>query len=138
MPSARALGAVILMVSVGRGAEKRSLDRIDKPGTNLVVVNAAPARLMIGRQLTAATVTTITAAAGRALAEECPRIIAAAPAVSKSLVGRWESNNTTMAVLGKAAEEMLNLNLAEIGVKTNTRVMAVEHELDQDTLDIPA
>ena len=36
------------------------------------------------------------------------------------------------------AGEMLNLNLAEIAVKANTRVMAVEHELDRDTLDILA
>jgi len=37
------VGAVILMVSVGRGAEKSILDRIGKLGTDLVIVNAAPA-----------------------------------------------------------------------------------------------
>jgi len=98
------VGAVILMVSVGRGAEKRILDRIGKLGTNLVVVNAAPARLMVGRQRTATTVTTLTAEDGRAIAEECAHVIAAAPAVTKSLVVRWESNNTTTAVTGMAAE----------------------------------
>lgn len=98
------VGAVILMVSAGRGAETRILDRIGKLGTDLVIVNAAPARLMIGRQRTVATVTTLTAADGRAIAEECPHVIAAAPAVSKSLVVRWESNNTTTAVTGMAAD----------------------------------
>lgn len=98
------VGAVILMVSTGRGAEKRILDRIGKLGTNLIVVNAAPARLMIGRQRTVATVTTLTAEDGRAIGEECPHVIAAAPAVGKSLVVRWESNNTTTAVTGMAAE----------------------------------
>jgi len=44
---------------------------------------------------TVATVTTLSIADGRAIAEERPHVIAAAPAVSKSLVVRWESNNTT-------------------------------------------
>jgi len=98
------VGAVILMVSVGRGAEKSILDRIGKLGTDLIIVNAAPARLMIGRQRTVATVTTLSIADGRAITEDCPHVIAAAPAVSKSLVVRWESNNTTTAVSGMAAE----------------------------------
>jgi putative ABC transport system permease protein len=98
------VGAVILMVSAGRGAETRILERIGRLGTDLVIVNAAPARLMIGRQRTVATVTTLTAADGRAIAEECSRVIAAAPAVSKSLVVRWESNNTTTTVTGMAAD----------------------------------
>jgi len=59
---------------------------------------------MIGRQRTVATVTSLTAADGRAIAEECPHVIGAAPAVSKSLIVRWESNNTTTTVIGMAAE----------------------------------
>jgi hypothetical protein len=34
------------------------------------------------------------------------------------------------------AEEMGNLQLAKIGVQANTRVMAVERDLDKDTLDL--
>jgi putative ABC transport system permease protein len=98
------VGAVILMVSAGRGAETRILERIGELGTDLVIVNAAPARLRIGRQRTVATVTTLTAADGRAIAEDCPHVIAAAPAVSKSLVVRWESNNTTSTVTGMTAD----------------------------------
>jgi putative ABC transport system permease protein len=105
------VGAVILSVSVGRGAEKRILDLIGKLGTDLVIVNAAPARLMIGRQRTVATVTTLTAADGRAIAEECPHVLAVAPAVRKSLVVRWESNNTTTAVTGMAADGFLIRNI---------------------------
>jgi hypothetical protein len=36
------------------------------------------------------------------------------------------------------AEEMGNLQRAKIGVQVNTRVMAVERDLDRDTLDILA
>ena len=96
------VGAVILMVSVGKGAEKRILDRIRSMGTDLIIVNAAPARLMIGRQRTVATVTTLTPADARAIAEECAGVVATAPAVNKSLVVRWEGNNTTTTVTGIA------------------------------------
>ena len=97
------VGAVILMVSAGRGAEQRILDRIGKMGTNLITVTAAPARLMIGRQRTVATVTTLTVEDARAIAEDCPHVIAAAPAVNKSLVVHWEGTNTTTTVVGMAA-----------------------------------
>ena len=43
------VAAVILMVSASRGAEQRILDRIGAMGTDLITVNAAPARLMISR-----------------------------------------------------------------------------------------
>ena len=98
------VGAVILMVSVGRGAEKRILDRIRGLGTDLLIVNAAPARLMMGRQRTVATVTTLTPADARAIAAECSGVVAAAPAVNKSLVVRWEGNNTTTTVTGMAPD----------------------------------
>ena len=97
------VGAVILMVSVGRGAERRILDRVGKMGTNLITVNAAPARLMIGRQRTVATVTTLTVEDARAIAEDCAHVVAAAAAVNKSLVVHWEGVNTTTAVIGMAA-----------------------------------
>jgi putative ABC transport system permease protein len=98
------VAAVILMVSVGRGAEKRILDRIRGMGTDLLIVNAAPARLMIGRQRTVATVTTLAPADAKAIAAECSGVVAAAPAVKRSLVVRWEGNNTTTTVTGLASE----------------------------------
>jgi putative ABC transport system permease protein len=98
------VGAVILMVSVGRGAERRILDRIRGMGTDLLIVNAAPAQLMIGRQRTVATVTTLAPADAHAIAAECFGVVAAAPAVNKSLVVRWEGNNTATTVTGLAAE----------------------------------
>lgn len=100
-------GAVILMVSVGNGAEKRILDRIRSLGTDLIIVNAAPARLMIGRQRTVATVTTLTLADAHAIANECSFVVATAPAVNKSLVVRWDGNNTTTTVTGIAPDGFL-------------------------------
>jgi putative ABC transport system permease protein len=98
------VAAVILMVAVGQGAEQRILDRIGRMGSNLITVNAAPARLMIGRQRTVATVTTLTARDARAISEDCPHVVAAVPAVYKSLVVHWEGRNTTTTVIGMAAD----------------------------------
>jgi putative ABC transport system permease protein len=98
------VSAAVVMVSVGQGAERRILDRIGGMGTDLVTVNAAPARLMIGRQRTVATVTTLTAEDARAIAERCPQVTAAVPAVTRSLVVRWEGTNTTTTVVGMAAD----------------------------------
>jgi putative ABC transport system permease protein len=98
------VGAVVLMVAVGQGAEQRILDRIGRMGSNLITVNAAPARLMIGRYRTVATVTTLTARDARAIAEDCPHVVAAVPAVYKSLVVHWEGRNTTTTVIGMAAD----------------------------------
>jgi putative ABC transport system permease protein len=101
------VGAVILLVSVGKGAEQRILDRIRSMGTDLIIVNAAPARLMIGRQRTVATVTTLTPADARAITDECSFVVATAPAVNKSLVVRWEGNNTTTTVNGITPDGIL-------------------------------
>jgi len=98
------VGAVILMVAVGQGAERRILDRIGGMGTDLITVNAAPARLMMGRQRTVATVTTLTARDARAIAEDCPHVVAAVPAVSQSFVVHWEGRNSSTTVVGMAAD----------------------------------
>jgi putative ABC transport system permease protein len=81
-------------------------------GTDLIIVNAAPARLMIGRQRTVATVTTLTPEDARAIADECSFVVATAPAVNKSLVVRWEGNNTTTTVTGMAADGFRIRNIA--------------------------
>lgn len=52
--------------------------------------------------------------------------------------GKAPADGDSVVLKLDVAEEMLNLNLAEIGVKANTRVMAVERELDKETLDILA
>ena len=106
------VGAVILMVSVGKGAEQVILDRIRSMGTDLIIVNAAPARLMIGRQRTVGTVTTLTPADARAIADECSFVVATSSAVNKSLVVRWEGNNTTTAVTGIAPDGFRIRNIA--------------------------
>ena len=98
------IGAVVLMVSAGRGAEERILDRIRGMGTNLIVVNAGQTRIVAGRQRQFATVTTLEPDDAEAIVKECPSVALAAPAISKKLSARWESENTNTNVLAMTAE----------------------------------
>jgi putative ABC transport system permease protein len=106
------VAAVILMVSIGRGAEKKLLSRVRAMGTDLVIVNAAPARRMAGRAITSEIVTTLTPADATALAEENPYVIAAAPVVNKSMLTRWEANNVTTTITGTTPAGLRMRNLA--------------------------
>ncbi len=94
------VGAVVLMVAAGQGAEKRILDRIRDMGTNLIVVNAGQTRIIAGRQRQMATVTTLEPDDARAIAERCSAVARAAPATDKKLAVRWEGENTNTNVYG--------------------------------------
>jgi len=94
------VGAVVLMVAAGKGAEKRILDQIRDMGTNLVVVNAGQTRIVAGRQRQMATVTTLVPDDAMAIVTNCPSVGLAAPAVSKKLATRFESDNANTNVVG--------------------------------------
>jgi len=102
------------MVSAGRGAEKRILDRIREMGTNLIVVNAGQTRIFAGRQRQIATVTTLLPADAKAIFRDCLSVALAAPATRKKLSARWESENTNTNVLGMTAEgfHIRNISIA--------------------------
>jgi len=94
------IAAVILVVSAGRGAEKRILDHIQDMGTDLVMVNAGQTRVVAGRRRQMDTVTTLVPEDARAIARECPSAARACPAVSRKLSVRFESENTNTKVVG--------------------------------------
>ncbi|MFA4945054.1 MAG: ABC transporter permease [Lentisphaeria bacterium] len=106
------VGAVVLMVSAGRGAQKQILDRIRGMGTNLLVVNAGRTRIVAGRQRQMETVRTLTAADAQAIARECPSVALAAPGVSKKLAVRWEDQDALANVIGMSAEGFAVRNIA--------------------------
>jgi putative ABC transport system permease protein len=98
------IATVVLMVSVGRGAERQILDRIRDMGTNLIVVNAGQTRIVAGRQRQTSVVTTLRTADARAVAAQCPSVYRAAPAVSRKRPVRWEDTNTNTNVVGLNSE----------------------------------
>ena len=98
------VGAVVLMVSAGKGAEKRILDRIRDMGTNLIIVNAGQTRIIAGRQRQMGTVTTLVPDDAKAIMRDCPSVRLAAPAAGKKLAARFESENINTNVIGMTAE----------------------------------
>ena len=106
------VGTVVLVVSAGQGAEKQILDRIRDMGTNLIVVNAGQTRIVAGRQRQIATVTTLETDDAEAIAEQCPSVELAAPATSKKLATRYESENANTNVVGMTPEGFRIRNIA--------------------------
>jgi len=98
------VAAVMVMVAIGRGAEQRVVERVRAMGTDLLIVTAAPAPRIAGRQRQVATTTLMRPADARAIADESAFAIAAAPAVHRSLVARSDGRNTTVAVTGTTPE----------------------------------
>ncbi len=105
------VGAVVLMVAAGKGAERRILDRIRDMGTNLIVVNAGQTRIVAGRQRQMATVTTLVPDDARAMATNCASVRLAAPAISKKLAVRFGSENANTNLVGMAPNGFLIRNI---------------------------
>lgn len=105
------VASVILVVSIGRGAEKRILDRIRDMGTNLIVVNAGQTRIVAGRQRQIATVTTLETDDAEAIAEQCPSVSLVSPAMSKKLSTRWETENANTNIVGITPEGLRIRNI---------------------------
>ncbi len=105
------VGAVVLMVSAGNGAEKRILDRIREMGTNLIIVNAGQTRIIAGRQRQIATVTTLVPEDARTIVKDCPSVLLAAPSSSKKLSAKFEAETTNTNVVGMTADGFLIRNI---------------------------
>jgi putative ABC transport system permease protein len=98
------VGAVVLMVSAGKGAEERILGRIRAMGTNLIIVNAGQTRIVAGRQLRMGAVTTLVPDDAKAIVENCPSVELAAPAISKKFAARFEAENTNTNVVAMTSD----------------------------------
>jgi len=94
------VSAVIIMVAIGRGAQKEVLSKIEEMGTNLIVVNAGQVRSFGGRQRRIGNVTTLTLKDAKAISLECPLVILTAPAQSKKLQVKYGNLNTNTSVVG--------------------------------------
>ncbi len=106
------IATVVLMVSAGKGAEKKILDRIRDMGTNLIVVNAGQTRIVAGRQRQTSVVTTLVTDDAAAIASQCSSVKRAAPAVTKKLSVRWEDQNANTNIIGITPEGFRVRNIA--------------------------
>lgn len=98
------VSAVMLMSAVGSGAERRVLAQVRAMGTDLLVVTGAPAPRVAGRERQAAGVTLLRPADAEVIAAEAFLARAAAPAVSRPMVARWEGRNVPTTLFGTSQE----------------------------------
>jgi len=98
------VAAVMVMVAAARGAERRIVERVRAMGTDLLVVTAAPAPRITGRQRQSATLTTLRPQDARAIAEESRLAVAAAPAVNRTLVAHHDGRNVNVMVTGTTTD----------------------------------
>jgi putative ABC transport system permease protein len=106
------VAAVIVMVAIGQGAERRLLERIQGMGTDLLVVSAAPAQAVAGRPRQVRVYTMLRASDAAAIEQESTRAVAAAPAVSQPALVRWEGVNTTTTITGTTVQGLRLRNIS--------------------------
>ena len=106
------VAAVIVMVAIGQGAERRVLQRVQAMGTNLLVVSAAPAQRVAARPRQVAVHTMLRPGDAEAIERESALAVAAAPAVNGAMVVRWKGVNTTTTVTGTTVEGLRMRNIS--------------------------
>ena len=106
------VAAVVLMVSIGRGAQKRIVDRIRAMGTNLIVVSAGQTSIVAGRKRQVSVATTLVPADAEAIARECPSVALVAPSASRKMTVQWESRTASPNVVGIAPDGFQIRNIA--------------------------
>jgi len=109
------ISAVIIMVSVGKGAQKEVLSRIEAMGTNLLVVNAGQIKRFAGRREIRGTATTLTLDDAEAILEECYSAKNAAPVQSKKMQVKYGSYSTNTTITGTTPDyqSIRNFNVEE-------------------------
>ena len=94
------VSAVIIMVAIGRGAQKEVLGKIEEMGTNLIVVNAGQVRTFAGRKRQTGNVITLIIRDAIAISSECPAVRLTAPVQNKRLQVKYGNLNTQTSIVG--------------------------------------
>lgn len=105
------VAAVMVMTAIGRGAEQQLRTRLQAMGTDLLVVSAAPAPRVAGRPRQIAVQTDLSAEHAIAFLREIEQAAAAAPAVNRTVVLRFQGLNRTTGLSGTTAEGLRLRNI---------------------------
>jgi putative ABC transport system permease protein len=97
------VAAVIIMVAVGKGAEREVLGIIQEMGSNLLVVSAERTQAFGGRFDTG-DIVSLTREDGEAILEHCPSVALAAPAQHRRLQVKREAATIQTRILGTTPE----------------------------------
>ena len=105
------VAAVIVMVAIGKGADRRLLEQLQAMGTDIIIVNAAPATRVAGRPRQVPVHTELRLGDAEAIVTESPFAIASAPVINRSVVLRYEGVNRTTGLSATTAEGLRIRNI---------------------------
>ena len=105
------VAAVMIMVAIGKGADRRLLEQLQTMGTDVIIVNAAPATRVAGRPRQVPVHTELRVSDAQAIIEESAFAIGAAPVINRSVVLRREGINRTTGLSGTTADGLRIRNI---------------------------
>ena len=105
------VAAVMIMVAIGKGADRRLLEQLQTMGTDIIIVNAAPATRVAGRPRQVPVHTELRVSDAQAIIEESAFAIGAAPVINRSVVLRREGINRTTGLSGTTADGLRIRNI---------------------------
>ncbi|MBN2570033.1 MAG: ABC transporter permease [Deltaproteobacteria bacterium] len=120
------IAAVVVMVSMGRGVQKRVLDMIQGMGTNLIVVNAGHITLVGGRERQSAVVTSLRPADADAIQEYCTSVVDISPETSRKMNVQRGSENFMTEIVGVAPTVF---RIRNIDIETGHAFDSVENDM---------
>jgi len=122
------VASVIVMVGIGKGAEREIRRKIEGMGTNLLVVSAARSTAVKGQVGMIGIMTTLTLKDSIAVGQECSAVSQVAPAYSKKIPAKYENVSYSTKVVGTipAIQRVRNVSI-ESGTffdEDDNRIMA--------------
>lgn len=94
------IAAVIIVISIGEGAQREIIRQIEDMGTNLLVVHSGQIRSNVGRIRKQKNVTTLKLNDVKALTKQCPSVDVAAPAQDKMLKVKYGNYSLFTKIVG--------------------------------------
>ncbi|MBI4384281.1 MAG: ABC transporter permease [Nitrospinae bacterium] len=98
------IGSVVVMVAIGRGSQKESMDIISRMGENLITVSAGEMKVRGGRLELEGSVNNITARDAQLLKEDVPELKRAAPYEYVQTQVKYKNSATEVRVAGSNLE----------------------------------
>jgi len=93
------VSAVITMLAIGRGASQKTINQIQRMGTNVLVVMAGQTRQGAVRG-GIGSVQSLTLEDAEAIAQKCPAVLKTEPEVSRNAQVKYHDQNTNTTILG--------------------------------------
>ena len=94
------VAAVVVMVGIGRGAERAVIEQIQGMGYNLLIVGAGQSRALKGREGKLVIMTNLTLKDSKAIEDECDTVNRVAPVHWKKFPIKYESISYTTKIVG--------------------------------------